>query len=97
MHEYIRNVKKETEKHNLALGTREALSSIKLQIKKYYDIVKHDLLISRLLETGRDTKDIKIIQELYWNQTAKIRINKDLFTYTFNVCKGVRECCTNAF
>lgn len=64
-----------------------------IDYQKAFDNVKHDILLNRLLEIGIDAKDIRIIQELYWNQTAEIRVNKNLSTDTFNVCKGVRQGC----
>jgi len=62
--------------------------------QKAFDNVKHYILLNRLLDVGIDAKDIRIIQELYWNQIAEIRVNnKNLTTDTFNVRKGVRQGC----
>lgn len=42
-----------------------------------FDYVKHNLLISRLQDISIDDKDLRIIKQLYWEQSAEIRIRKD--------------------
>lgn len=64
-----------------------------IDYQKAFDNVRHDLLISRLHEIGIDDKDIRIIKQLYWGQSAEIRIGKDLLTQEFNIAKGVRQGC----
>ncbi|XP_072386768.1 putative uncharacterized transposon-derived protein F52C9.6 isoform X1 [Diabrotica undecimpunctata] len=40
-----------------------------------------------------DQKEIRIIQNLYWNQMAKVRIDQDQYTDEFEIRKGVRQGC----
>ena len=62
-----------------------------IDYQKAFDNVKHDLLISRLREIGIDDKDVRIIKQLYFGQSAEIRIRRDLLTQEFNIAKGVRQ------
>ncbi|KAH1023685.1 hypothetical protein HUJ05_003296 [Dendroctonus ponderosae] len=59
---------------------------------KAFDNVKHDTLMSILQFIGLD-KNIRIIHHLYYNQTANIRVGKEL-TEEVNIQRGVRQGCT---
>ena len=43
-------------------------------------------------ETGLDGKDIRIISNLYWNQTACVRLDGDR-TEQVKILRGVRQGC----
>lgn len=64
-----------------------------IDYQRAFDNVKHEPLMERLQEIGVDGKDIRIIKELYWQQSAEIRIDGDRTTETFSVLKGVRQGC----
>ena len=64
-----------------------------IDYEKAFDTVKHDPLITILREIGLDGKDIRIIQQLYWNQRAEVKINKNLKTESVEIRKGVRQGC----
>lgn len=64
-----------------------------IDYQRAFDNVKHDLLLRRLGEIGVEEKNIQIIRQLYWNQTAEIKINNTLSTESFNILKGVRQGC----
>ena len=49
-----------------------------LEYEKAFDRVRHEPLIQCLREIGVDGKDIKIIRNLYWDQTASVRIMSEL-------------------
>lgn len=63
-----------------------------IDFSKAFDNVKHEKLLKLLKDTGIDSKDIRIIANLYWNQSAKIRINGDL-SENIQIKKGVRQGC----
>ena len=37
---------------------------------------KHEKLIEILRAAGKDRKDLNLISQLYWNQTAEVRIEQ---------------------
>ena len=45
---------------------------------KAFDKVKHKELIDMLQQIGVDGKDLRLIRNLYWNQTAAVTINENL-------------------
>jgi len=61
-----------------------------IDYEKAFDNVKHDLLVKYLQEMGLDNKDISIVANLYWNQTAEIRLQNSSTTEDFQIRKGVR-------
>jgi len=56
-----------------------------IDYSKAFDKVKHDKLIDILQSLDIDGKDIRIIRNLYWKQTAAIKINDHLIYLTFIV------------
>lgn len=58
--------------------TKDIMFSSALLTIKAFDNIRHD---------------IKIIKELYWQQSAEIRINNDLTTDNFAILRGVRQGC----
>uniref|UniRef100_A0A8D8T8A4 Craniofacial development protein 2 n=1 Tax=Cacopsylla melanoneura TaxID=428564 RepID=A0A8D8T8A4_9HEMI len=63
-----------------------------IDYKKAFDRVKHDKMIEVLTKTGIDTKDLKIITNLYWNQTAVLRTDGE-HTEEVKILRGVRQGC----
>jgi len=62
--------------------------------QKAFDKVQHQKMIQVLKGTGMDDKDLRIIQNLYWNQTATIKNNAgDETTETVNILRGIRQGC----
>ena len=49
-----------------------------LDYEKTFDRVRHEPLMQCLREIGVDGKHIKIIRNLYWDQTASVRIMNEL-------------------
>lgn len=64
-----------------------------IDYEKAFDKVKHELLIKYLQEMGLDVKDIRIIANLYWNQTATICLQNHGETEEFEIRRGVRQGC----
>lgn len=60
--------------------------------QKAFDRVKHDELLSLLEDIGIDDKDLRIIKNLYYNQTANIRVDNQL-TEAISIERGVRQGC----
>lgn len=54
--------------------------------------VKHAKLINLLTVTGLDSKDIRIIGDLYWNHSATIKVNEQL-SENIQIKKVVRQGC----
>lgn len=63
-----------------------------IDYRKAFDCVQHEKMINILKSTGVDRRDIQIITELYWNQTAEVRIDQAV-TDTIQIKKGVRQGC----
>lgn len=60
-----------------------------IDYQKAFDTVQHDKLIDILREVGLDECDIRIIANLYWDQTAAIKIDNEL-SEQIKIMKGVR-------
>lgn len=63
-----------------------------LDYAKAFDTVKHAELMKILEEIQLDGKDLRIIRNLYWNQSAAIRIGNDVGDFV-TIEKGVRQGC----
>lgn len=63
-----------------------------IDFEKAFDKVQHAKLLDILVAKNIDTRDINIISTLYWNQTAKIRI-EDQYTEDIKILRGVRQGC----
>ena len=63
-----------------------------IDYEKAFDNVRHKELFECLKRSGIDGKDLRIFQEVYWNQTASIRINGNLGTW-IKILKGTRQGC----
>lgn len=63
-----------------------------IDFQKAFDRVKHDVLIEILKDIGLDGKDVRIIANLYWNQTAVVRVD-NTNSESVNIKRGVRQGC----
>ena len=59
---------------------------------KAFDNVKHNEIFNMLKELNIDGKDLRIIANMYWKQTAAIRIENKIGKYQ-QIKKGVRQGC----
>uniref|UniRef100_A0A0B7BSZ6 Reverse transcriptase domain-containing protein n=1 Tax=Arion vulgaris TaxID=1028688 RepID=A0A0B7BSZ6_9EUPU len=59
---------------------------------KAFDNVRHQELSKMLESLNIDSKDLRIIQNIYWQQTAAIRTDKKIGTFQ-KITKGVRQGC----
>ena len=59
---------------------------------KAFDTVKHEKLIQMLQDLNVDGKDLKLIRNMYWQQTAAIKINNKISGYQ-KIEKGLRQGC----
>ena len=63
-----------------------------LDYEKPFNRVRHEPLMQCLSEIGVDGKDIQIIRNLYWDQTASVRIMNEL-SEEMCIQRGVRQGC----
>ena len=63
-----------------------------IDYQKAFDTVNHEKLIGILRSIGLDDKDLRIIINLYWNQTANIKIEGEL-SDSVEIKRGVRQGC----
>ncbi|XP_077301158.1 uncharacterized protein LOC143921680 [Arctopsyche grandis] len=63
-----------------------------IDFEKAFDRVEHDKLIHALNQTGIDAKDIALLKNLYWNQSAVVKV-EDLETLKVEISRGVRQGC----
>ena len=63
-----------------------------LDYEKAFDRVRHEPLMQCLSEIGVDGKDIHIIRNLYWDQTASVSIMNEL-SEEILIQRGVRQGC----
>ncbi|CAG9834055.1 unnamed protein product, partial [Diabrotica balteata] len=63
-----------------------------VDFEKAFDKVQHVKLLQILKNIGTDDKDIRVIKNLYWNQTAIVKIG-DNYTDEIPIHRGVRQGC----
>ena len=63
-----------------------------IDYKKAFDCLKHEIVLKKLQKVGIDDKDLKIIQNQYYEQEASVRVG-NAETETIPVKKGVRQGC----
>ena len=59
---------------------------------KAFDRVKHAEIIEILQNLNIDSKDLRIIENIYWEQTAALRLNNNLTKFQ-KIKRGVRQGC----
>ena len=59
---------------------------------KAFDKVKHEELINKLEKLNLDGKDLRTIKNIYWQQTAAIKVDQQIGPYQ-NIKMGVRQGC----
>lgn len=70
-----------------------------VSFEKTFDRVKHEKLFDALEKIGLNQRDIQILKNLHWNQTAEININQTLARH-INIWRGARQgvvCCPQHF
>ena len=63
-----------------------------IDYKKAFHRLKHEIVLKKLQEVGIDDKDLRIIQNLYYEQKASVRVG-NAETETIPIKKGVRQRC----
>lgn len=63
-----------------------------IDYQKAFDRVRHDVLMSILENIGLDDRDLRVIRNIYYNQSAVIRIENQL-TEEIQIRRGVRQGC----
>ncbi|CAG9841161.1 unnamed protein product [Diabrotica balteata] len=63
-----------------------------VHFEKAFDKVQHKKLVDILKSKNIDSRDLKIISNLYWNQTAKVRVDSQ-YTENIKIQRGVRQGC----
>lgn len=63
-----------------------------IDYEKAFDRVQHSKLVEILRQIQLDEKDIRLIENLYWGQTAEIRVGT-LKTDAVKIQRGVRQGC----
>lgn len=63
-----------------------------IDYQKAFDRVKHQKMVEILKGIGLDDKDLRIIVNLYWNQSASVRLDREN-TEEVDILRGVRQGC----
>ena len=63
-----------------------------IDYSKAFDKVKHEELFGMLHELDIDGKDLRLIRNLYWEQTAGVRVENEVGKYC-KIQRGVRQGC----
>ena len=63
-----------------------------IDYKKAFDKVKHEQLINMLDLLDIDGKDLRVVRNIYWEQTAAIKIDNEISPF-IKVKRGVRQGC----
>ena len=75
-----------------AIDIQRKVYIIFLDYEKAFDRVNHNKLMECLQRCGIDGKDYNIIQNIYWEQKAKVRVG-DLQSEKIEIKRGVRQGC----
>ena len=75
-----------------AIGVQHDLYLCFIDYAKAFDKVKHEDLFEFLQNLDIDGKDLRLIRNLYWEQSAAIRIDGNIGKYT-QIRRGVRQGC----
>lgn len=63
-----------------------------IDFEKAFDKVRHGKMLQLLKKSGIDDKDIRVIANLYWGQTACVRVGNQL-SEEIEIKRGVRQGC----
>ena len=63
-----------------------------IDYSKAFDKVEHEKLFEMLNQLDIDGKDLRVLRNLYWDQTVAVRVEGELSEYT-NIKRGVRQGC----
>jgi len=63
-----------------------------IDYSKAFDRVKHEELFKILKQLNLDGKDLRILQNLYWEQEAALRVENEYSEFK-PICRGVRQGC----
>ena len=63
-----------------------------IDYEKAFDKVQHNKLVQMLRRLDIDQKDIRCIENLYWNQLAAVRFDNEV-TKAQKILRGVRQGC----
>ena len=74
------------------LSVRKKIYAFFIDYEKAFDRVYHEKLMEVLSEIEIDSKDKRIIQNLYWQQTASVKTGSET-SDNFKVKRGVRQGC----
>ena len=75
-----------------ALEVQKDLHLCFIDYTKAFDKVRHDKIIDMLEVLNIDGKDLRIIKNMYWEQTAAIRIENEISKF-IQIKRGVRQGC----
>ena len=76
-----------------AIQVQEDLYITFLDYKKAFDKVKDKELLKMLQDIGIDNKDLRVVGDLYLNQTAAIHLPDNTLDEWVRVVRGVRQGC----
>ena len=62
------------------------------RLTKAFDRVRHDEIIKELRKLRIDGKDLRIIKNMYWEQTAAMRVEGEISAFQ-KIKRGVRQGC----
>lgn len=63
-----------------------------IDFEKAFDRVRHDLLMDSLRSAGLDERDVNLLRDLYWNQSARIKVG-EATSKQIDIRRGVRQGC----
>src|SRR5438552_4549978 len=63
-----------------------------IDFTKAFDKVRHNKLLNMLQDLDLDGKDIRLVRNLYWDQSAAIRYQNELGNFA-SIKRGVRQGC----
>ena len=63
-----------------------------IDYEKAFDNVRHSELFESLEKLGLDGKDLRLFSEIYWNQSATVRVNGKIGNW-IKILKGARQGC----
>ena len=75
-----------------AIEVKKDLYLCFIDFNKAFDRVRHSRLLNMLQDLDLDGKDIRLVRNLYWNQSAAIRHQNELGEFT-SIKRGVRQGC----